>query len=76
MNSVSLAAQSIGDRAVNQQRRGAGPAATAPGCANSMDPYDREVSAMCHFEELRDAEVAAILDIDKTMATLHYVKVL
>jgi hypothetical protein len=33
-----------------------------------MDPFDREILGMCHFEELRDAEVAAILGIDKTAA--------
>jgi RNA polymerase sigma-70 factor (ECF subfamily) len=41
-----------------------------------MDPFDREILGMCHFEELRDAEVAAILSIDKTAATIGYVKAL
>jgi len=43
---------------------------------NSMDAFDREVLAMCHFEELKDEEVAAILDIDKTTAMMHYVRAL
>jgi RNA polymerase sigma-70 factor (ECF subfamily) len=31
---------------------------------------------MCHFEELRDDEVAAVLGIDKTVVALRYVRAL
>jgi RNA polymerase sigma-70 factor (ECF subfamily) len=43
---------------------------------NRLDPLDREILALCHFEELRDEEVAAVLHIDKAVATLRYVKAL
>jgi RNA polymerase sigma-70 factor (ECF subfamily) len=76
VNSVSLAAQLIGNKAVNQSAVRADLLLRLQGVLNSMDPFDREILGMCHFEELRDAEVAAILGIDKTTATLHYVKAL
>jgi RNA polymerase sigma-70 factor (ECF subfamily) len=76
VNSVSLAAQLIGNRAVNQSSVRAALLLRLQDALNSMEPMDREVLGMCHFEELRDAEVAAILNIDKTAAALHYVKAL
>jgi RNA polymerase sigma-70 factor (ECF subfamily) len=76
VNSVSLAAQLIGNRAMNQSAVRADLLLRLQNALNSMDPYDREILGMCHFEELRDAEVAVILGIDKTAATLHYVKAL
>jgi RNA polymerase sigma-70 factor (ECF subfamily) len=76
VNSVSLAAQLIGNRAVNQSAVRADLLLRLQDALNSMDPLDREILGMCHFEELRDAEVAAILNIDKTAAALHYVKAL
>jgi RNA polymerase sigma-70 factor (ECF subfamily) len=76
VNSVSLAAQLIGNRAINQSAVRADLLLRLQDALNSMDPFDREILGMCHFEELRDAEVAAILGIDKTAATLGYVKAL
>jgi RNA polymerase sigma-70 factor (ECF subfamily) len=76
VKSVSLAAQLIGNRAANQSAVRADLLLRLQDALNSMDPFDREILGMCHFEELRDAEVAAILNIDKTTATLRYVKAL
>ena len=72
----TLAAQLIGDRAKNQSAVRADLLLRLQDALNSMDPFDREIIGMYHFEELRDEEVAAILGIDKTTATLHYVRAL
>jgi RNA polymerase sigma-70 factor (ECF subfamily) len=76
VNSVSLAAQLIGDRAMNQTAVRADLLLRLQDALNSMDAFDREILGMCHFEELRDDEVAVILNIDKTAASLHYVRAL
>jgi RNA polymerase sigma-70 factor, ECF subfamily len=76
VNSVSLAAQLIGDRAKNQSAVRADLLLRLQDALNGMDAFDREILGMYHFEELRDEEVAAILGIDKTAATLHYVRAL
>jgi RNA polymerase sigma-70 factor (ECF subfamily) len=76
VNSVSLAAQLIGDKGINQAVARADMLVRLEDALNSMDAFDREVLAMCHFEELKDEEVAVILDIDKTTAMMHYVRAL
>jgi RNA polymerase sigma-70 factor (ECF subfamily) len=76
VNSVSLAAQLIGDRAKDQSAVRADLLLRLQDALNSMGALDREILGMCHFEELHDEEVAAILDIDKTTVTLHYVRAL
>ena len=43
---------------------------------NSMDPLDREVLTLCHFEELTNDEAARALGIDKSAATQHYLRAL
>src|SRR5206468_277179 len=43
---------------------------------NAMDPTDREVLALRHFEELSNAEVAAVLGLTKTAASNRYVRAL
>ena len=43
---------------------------------NSMDPLDREVLALRHFEELSNAEVAEVLGIQKAAASKRYVRAL
>lgn len=43
---------------------------------NSMEPIDREVLALRHFEELSNQEVAAILGIDKHAASKRYIRAL
>lgn len=43
---------------------------------NSMEPIDREVLALRHFEELSNQEVAEILGIDKGAASKRYIRAL
>jgi RNA polymerase sigma-70 factor (ECF subfamily) len=76
VNSVSLAAQLIGNRAVNQSAVRAELLMRLQDALNSMDVVDREILSMCHFEELRDEEVAQVLGIDKGAAALRYIRAL
>src|SRR5215207_3468203 len=43
---------------------------------NQMDPLDREVLALLHFEEMSNAETAAILGIQTAAASKRYVRAL
>ena len=43
---------------------------------NSMEPHDREVLVLRHFEELSNAEVALMLGISPTAACNRYVRAL
>ncbi len=43
---------------------------------NSMDPIDREVLALRHFEELSNGETAAVLSLTKTAASNRYLRAL
>jgi RNA polymerase sigma-70 factor (ECF subfamily) len=43
---------------------------------NSMDPLDREVLTLRHFEELSNSEVAAVLGLQKSAASNRYVRAL
>jgi len=41
---------------------------------NSMDPIDREVVVLRHFEELSNVETAAVLDIEPSAASKRYLR--
>jgi RNA polymerase sigma-70 factor (ECF subfamily) len=43
---------------------------------NAMDPLDREVLVLRHFEELSNGETAAVLGVQKTAASNRYVRAL
>jgi RNA polymerase sigma-70 factor (ECF subfamily) len=43
---------------------------------NSLDPIDREILTLRHFEELSNGEVAATLQLSKTAASNRYVRAL
>jgi RNA polymerase sigma-70 factor (ECF subfamily) len=43
---------------------------------NGMDPLDREILALRHFEELSNTEAAAVLGLSKTAASNRYVRAL
>ncbi len=43
---------------------------------NAMDPIDREMLALRHFEQLTNAEVAQILDLGESAASSRYVRAL
>jgi RNA polymerase sigma-70 factor (ECF subfamily) len=43
---------------------------------NSLDPIDREILTLRHFEELTNGEVAEALQLSKTAASNPYVRAL
>jgi RNA polymerase sigma-70 factor (ECF subfamily) len=43
---------------------------------NGMEPLDREVLALRHFEELSNSEVAQVLGLSKTAASNRYIRAL
>ena len=43
---------------------------------NSMDPIDREVLALRHFEQLSPSETAQVLGINEKAAGMRYVRAL
>jgi RNA polymerase sigma-70 factor (ECF subfamily) len=43
---------------------------------DAMDPIDREILALRHFEELSNGETAAVLGIQKAAASIRYVRAL
>ena len=76
-SSISLAAQLIGQltshsnaaiRAEKQVR--------VQAALNQMDPIDREVLALRHFEMLTNEEVAEVLGLKKTAASNRYIRAL
>jgi RNA polymerase sigma-70 factor, ECF subfamily len=76
-SSVSLAAQLLG--------RMTSPSAAAvraemqlklQEALNGMDPIDREVLTLRHFEELSNGETAAVLGLQKAAASNRYVRAL
>jgi len=43
---------------------------------NAMEPIDREVLTLRHFEELNNSETAQVLGISRTAASNRYVRAL
>jgi RNA polymerase sigma-70 factor (ECF subfamily) len=43
---------------------------------NALDPLDREILSLRHFEELTHAEAARVLDVQETTAAKRYVRAL
>ncbi len=43
---------------------------------NEMDPVDREILALRHFEQLSNAEVAATLELNESTASTRYLRAL
>jgi RNA polymerase sigma-70 factor (ECF subfamily) len=41
---------------------------------NGMDPIDREIIALRHFEELSNSEVAQVLDLSRSAASNRYIR--
>jgi RNA polymerase sigma-70 factor (ECF subfamily) len=76
-SSASLAAQLMGrltsasEAAVRAERQ-----VRVQEALNGMDPLDREVLALRHFEMLSNAEVAQVLGIKKSAASNRYVRAL
>jgi RNA polymerase sigma-70 factor (ECF subfamily) len=43
---------------------------------NAMDPIDREILALRHFEELSNGEIATVLELSKSAASNRYIRAL
>jgi RNA polymerase sigma-70 factor, ECF subfamily len=76
-SSVSLAAQLLGrlsstSRAVVRAEM----QLQLQAALNAMDPIDREILALRHFEELANSEAAAVLGLSKTATSNRYFRAL
>src|SRR5262245_33418739 len=76
-SSVSLAAQLLGrlttasHAAIRAERQ-----LQLQAVLNGMDPMDREILALRHFEELSNGEAAEVLGLSKTAANNRYIRAL
>jgi RNA polymerase sigma-70 factor (ECF subfamily) len=76
-SSVSLAAQLLGRMtSASQAAVRAEMQLQVQAALNDMDPLDREVIALRHFEELSNQEAAAVLGLSKTAASNRFVRAL
>jgi RNA polymerase sigma-70 factor (ECF subfamily) len=76
-NSVSLAAQLLGRfTSVSRVVARAEMQVQLQEALNGMDPNDREIIALRHFEELSNTEVAEVLELSKAAASNRYVRAL
>jgi RNA polymerase sigma-70 factor, ECF subfamily len=76
-SSASLAAQLLGRlTSVSQAAMRAELQLRVQEALNSMDPLDREVLALRHFEMLTNGETAQVLGIKKTAASNRYIRAL
>jgi RNA polymerase sigma-70 factor (ECF subfamily) len=73
VHSGALAAQLLGDRAASQSAIRADLLLRLQDALNSMEPLDREILALCHFEELTEEETAAVLRMDLSAVTSNYI---
>ncbi|HEY3323646.1 MAG TPA: sigma-70 family RNA polymerase sigma factor [Planctomycetota bacterium] len=75
--SISLAAQLVAElESPSQAAVKAEALAQLEAALESMEPLDREVLALRHFEELTNDEVAEVLGIKKAAASNRYVRAL
>lgn len=73
--SFSLAAQLLGQfTSASQVAMRAEMQIRLQEALNSMDPMDREVLALRHFEELSNGETAEVLGIKKSAASNRYIR--
>ena len=76
-SSVSLAVQLLGrftsasQAAVRAERQ-----LQLQAVLNGMDPMDREILALRHFEELSNGEAAEVLGLSKTATNNRYIRAL
>jgi RNA polymerase sigma-70 factor (ECF subfamily) len=76
-SSVFLASQLLGQfTSVSQQAIRAEVQVRLQEALDAMDPLDREVLVLRHFEELSNGEVATILELDVSAASKRYVRAL
>jgi RNA polymerase sigma-70 factor (ECF subfamily) len=75
VNSVALAAQLLGQpTSATQAAARADLQIRLQDALNSMDPLDREILTLCHFEDLSNAEAALALSIEQKAASQCYVR--
>lgn len=76
-NSMSLAAQLLGKlTSASAAAMRAELQIKLQEVLNAMDPIDREVLALRHFEELSNGEIATVLEISKAAASNRYIRAL
>jgi RNA polymerase sigma-70 factor (ECF subfamily) len=76
-SSAALAAQLLGKHtAPSQAAVRAERVLRLQEALNTLDPLDREVLALRHFEELTSAEAAQVLEIEEEAAAKRYVRAL
>ncbi len=76
-SSASLAAQLLGQfSTASQAALRAERQLMLQQALNGMDPIDREIITLRHFEELTNAEAAAVLGLSKSAASKRYVRAL
>ena len=76
-NSVSLAAQLLGTfTTASQEAIKAETRILVQEALNSMDPVDREILALKHFEQLSTSEIARVLGLSKAGAGSRYLRAL
>jgi RNA polymerase sigma-70 factor (ECF subfamily) len=76
-SSVSLAAQLLGRfTSVSEAAARAELQVRLQAVLNGMDPLDREILALRHFEELTNAETAEVLGLRKSAASNRYIRAL
>ena len=77
VSTESLAARLLGrDRSPDDAAARAERRDRLVGLLDSLDPVDREVLVLRHFEELSNTEVAAVLGLGKAAASNRYVRAL
>lgn len=76
-NSVSLAAQLLGQlTSPSQAALKAEMRIQLQEALNSLDPLDREILALRHFEQLSNVEAAQELDLETSAASKRYIRAL
>jgi RNA polymerase sigma-70 factor (ECF subfamily) len=76
-SSAALAAQLLGRlTSATQAAARAAMQIRLQDALNAMDPLDREVLVLRHFEELNNHETAAVLGIDRSAASNRYLRAL
>lgn len=76
-NSVSLAAQFLGKMTnESQANHQAEQKLFVQDALNSMDPLDREVLTLRHFEHMNNEETALVLGLSQGAASIRYVTAL
>ena len=76
-SSAAIAAQLLGrDTRPSEAAQRAERAIQLQEALNSLEPIDREILALRHFEELSNAEAAQLLDIRESAASKRYTRAL